>query len=79
MSRSVKKTAIMTVCSCKSQRFDKEKANRRFRHRERISLTSGYTERIPYNRNEVSDPWCFVGDGKTYFGNDNYISKFMRK
>ena len=80
MSKSFKHTAIMTVCACKSQKADKRIANKAFRHRERISIASGYMERIPTCRNEVSDPWCFIGDGKTYFGNDNCdISKYMRK
>ena len=61
-----------------SQKDDKRIANRIFRHRSKQAINSGYEP--PNSLREVSNVYCFAGDGKTYWGiNWKGIEKIMRK
>lgn len=79
MSRSYAHTPIATICSCKSQKWDKQKANRRFRRAERTAMASGRYDRIPCDMNEIASTWDFVGDGKTWYGHEMLNTKYFRK
>ena len=76
MSRSKRKTPMSKFAD--SEKEDKRIANRIFRHRSKQAINSGYEP--PLRLQEVSDVYCFAGDGKTYWGFDwKGIKKIMRK
>jgi len=64
MSRSRRKTPITGWTTSKSEKKDKQIANRRFRRREKQAIYHG--EEPPEDPNEVSNPWDFAKDGKQY-------------
>lgn len=68
MSRSRRRTPITGTCVCRSERRDKEAWHRRFR---RITDAAIHHEKevMPHIR-DVSNPWSFGKDGKTYWGED---------
>ncbi len=76
MSRSKRKTPMSTFAS--SQKQDKRKANRVFRHRAKQAICIGHEP--PHKLREVSNVYSFAGDGKTYWGFDyDGIERIMRK
>ncbi len=75
MSKSVQKTKIHGVTTAKSEKKDKQLANRRLRRIAKEKLKLGETE-LPILR-EVSDVWDFDKDGKIY--NSDMTKKDMRK
>lgn len=78
MSRSHKHTPICGMCVASSEKFDKQKANRRTRRLVRETLGREVApEVIPLLR-EVSDVWTFIKDGKHWFDFRRY-PKEMRK
>lgn len=82
MSRSKKRTPVTCWVGCKSQKRGKQVCNRKFRRRERISISTNHFERIPHLSIEVMDPWNLGGDGKVYFHadpSDEWYIKLMRK
>lgn len=82
MSRSKKRTPVTCWVGCKSQKRGKQVCNRKFRRRERISISTSLFERIPHLSIEVMDPWNLGGDGKVYFHadpSDEWYIKLMRK
>ena len=82
MSRSKKRTPVTCWVGCKSQKRGKQVCNRKFRRRERISISTNLFERIPHLSIEVMDPWNLGGDGKVYFHagpSDEWYIKLMRK
>lgn len=68
MSRSYKHTTISAVTTAKSEKQDKQLANRRFRriskHRVKVEIE------LPVSLKEVSDVWDFQKDSKIYFSPD---------
>ncbi len=56
--------------------------NRKFRRRERMFLSKGQFEKLPYLTIEVMDTWELGGDGKAYYHarpTDEWYIKLMRK
>ena len=66
MSRSRRKTPMTGTTCAESERYDKRIWHRRFR-RAVTSAISGDKEVMPHVR-DVSDPWRFAKDGKTFWG-----------
>ena len=66
MSRSRRKTPVTGVTCAESERYDKQLWHRRFRRAVSVSIRAG-DEVMPHVR-DVSDPWKFAKDGKTYWG-----------
>lgn len=65
MSRSFKHATISGITTARSEKRDKQLANRRFR---RISRHRVRIEAEPLvHLNEISDVWDFQKDGKRYF------------
>jgi hypothetical protein len=60
MSRSRLKTPITGITTAVSEKWDKQKANRRLR----AAIRSGRDPEV--HRRAVSDPWGFAKDGKAY-------------
>ncbi|ROT02938.1 hypothetical protein [Lepagella muris] len=76
MSRSKRKTPMSTFAT--SQKDDKRMVNRIFRHKSKQAINTGHEP--PHRLREVSDVYCFAGDGKTYWSFDwKDIEKIMRK
>lgn len=75
MSRSKKKTKIGWFTNAKSEKEDKQKANRKFRRIIRQIVKSKKAD-FPIKR-EISNIWCFDKDGKRYFS--EMKDKEMRK
>ncbi|KKL90936.1 hypothetical protein LCGC14_1899690 [marine sediment metagenome] len=84
MSRSRRKTPIVQTCCAFSERDDKVIWHSRMRAvvRDRLFKAldnpEGYIDVL---RNEVSDPWDFAKDGKTYYTPDDIKNypEIMRK
>ena len=74
MSRSRRKNPYCGFTTAKSDKFSKQKANRRIRLKVKDALKKRKFAKI--TRNEVSCPWYFVKDGKQRI---DLESKFMRK
>ncbi len=74
MSRSRRHTPVTANTYARSEKKDKQLANRRFRQRERATLFT----RPPRKSCEVSEVWAFGKDGKNRFDPEKY-SKLMRK
>ncbi len=75
MSRSKKKTKIHGNTIAKSEKENKQKANRKLRRIVKQKVNSGDTE-LPELR-EVSNVWSFDKDGKRY--NSEMTEKELRK
>lgn len=75
MSRSKKKTKIQAITTAKSEKENKQAANRKFRRIVKQKVISEKTE-IPQIR-EVSNVWSFDKDGKIY--NSEMTEKDLRK
>jgi len=74
MSRSRRKNPFCGITTAKSDKINKQKANRRLRLKVKNALKKGKFAKI--TRNEVSSPWEFAKDGKQRIDID---SKIMRK
>ena len=66
MSRSRKKHSAAKICG-RSNKRSKQMANRKFRHKEQLSLLMEKYERIPEHIREVSDVYNFSSDGLAYW------------
>ncbi|ARN71168.1 hypothetical protein BST91_05640 [Nonlabens tegetincola] len=75
MSRSIKKTKIHGITSAKSEKENKQDANRKFRRIIKQKVKADKTE-LPKLR-EISNVWSFNKDGKYY--NPEMTNKDMRK
>ncbi|NJB82812.1 hypothetical protein [Wenyingzhuangia aestuarii] len=75
MSRSYRKTKIQGNTVAKSEKEDKQKANRKFRRVVKEKVNQLENE-LP-DRREVSNVWNFAKDGKRYISSINV--KYMRK
>ncbi|MGY6649534.1 hypothetical protein [Wenyingzhuangia sp. IMCC45574] len=75
MSRSFKKNKIQGITTAKSEKYDKQKANRKFRRVVKEKLGSS-SEELPQRR-ELSNVWSFAKDGKVY--RLNMLDKDLRK
>jgi len=75
MSRSKQKTKIHGNTTAKSEKENKQDANRKFRRivKQKVKLNK---ESLPGVR-EVSNVWCFDKDGKRY--NSEMTEKDLRK
>lgn len=74
MSRSRKKTKIRGVTKAKSEKRNKQNANRKFRRL--IKLKVENDEIVLPEKREVSNVWEFDKDGKIY---DPEMNKLLRK
>ncbi len=73
MSRSRKKHWYGSNTCAQSEKYDKQMANRKFRHKSKNALKNG-TE-PPYSKNEISDIWNWAKDGKSSFKDLKYARK----
>ncbi|MBZ9631603.1 hypothetical protein LB465_12505 [Salegentibacter sp. LM13S] len=64
MSRSKRKTPILSHCKVISEKAEKQKANRKLRRiiKEKLALAD---EDLPQKK-EISDSWNWGKDGKSY-------------
>lgn len=71
MSRSRRKTPIMGITTCNSERQDKQIWHKRWRARERTSLNSTPFDELdcylPVLEKQVSNVWDMGKDGKQYW------------
>jgi hypothetical protein len=71
MSRSHRKSPIMGVTTCDSERQDKQIWHKRWRARERTSLNSTLFDEVdsylPILEKQVSNVWNMGKDGKQYW------------
>ncbi|OJJ16962.1 hypothetical protein BKI52_30050 [marine bacterium AO1-C] len=75
MSRSRKKNKIQGITTAKSEKVDKQNANRKFRRIVKQKVGINETE-LPKLR-ELSNVWGFSKDGKRY--NPEITDKELRK
>lgn len=75
MSRSKRKTPIVGNAICRSEKEDKQIANRKLRRAQKQAINNG-DEILPLKR-EKSNVWAFGKDGKHYM--QNFDEKYMRK
>jgi len=75
MSRSKKKTKISGITGAKSEKIEKQDANRKQRRIVKQKVKSG-EEEFP-NKRETSNVWTFSKDGKMY--DSDMEEKEMRK
>ncbi len=74
MTRSRRRTPILQTCCAFSEADDKKEWHSRMRAvvRERLFYAIDDPDSyIDVLRNEVSDPWCFAKDGKTYYNKED--------
>jgi hypothetical protein len=76
MSRSRKKNNICGTTGVKSEKFDKQKSNRRLRKKIKQQIKNN--KEVFSLKKEVSDLWTFGKDGKHFFDIKTY-PKGMRK
>lgn len=74
MSRSYRHNPIAAIAGSGSEKWDKQKANRKLRKRVKDAIRNN--KEIPLLR-EVSNVWMMNKDGKMYFGDRH--PKLMRK
>lgn len=71
MSRSHRKTPIVAVTTCRSERADKKLWHQRWRTRERTALAGASPEalaaHLPLVENQVSSVWLMDKDGHSYW------------
>lgn len=88
MSNSYKKICILGNTVADSEKSDKRIANRIFRRKNKYIIknmlfTNEDNVNFLYDMNEVSDPWNFAKDGKSYYGIGDitkyYLKKWKRK
>ena len=78
MTRSRKKTPIVSVTAAESEKDDKLLAHRRERKRVRDVLQVEADPDVLPHSHDVSDPWVMAKDGKVYVG-DSLPDKQRRK
>lgn len=78
MSRSRRKTPITGITTAKSEKGDKQIANRRERHRNRQLLGFSFDDASLIHRKQAGDPWLMEKDGKAFFDQEKY-PELMRK
>jgi len=70
MSRSRRKTPILPITTCRSEREDKKRWHQRWRSRERTALASASPEALsahfPLLENDVINVWAMGKDGHAY-------------
>jgi hypothetical protein len=73
MSRSYRKHLVAGHSGCRSEKKDKQIANRKLRHRVKLVMKKDVESEVllPVLR-EVSDVWCMGKDGKGYYGDFVY-------
>jgi hypothetical protein len=76
MSRSKKKTPICGIAANNSEKEDKRRVNRKFRHKERIAINKDKDP--PEDLDEIETEWEFNKDGRQYFDPDKF-PELMRK
>lgn len=79
MGKSIKRTPIIGNCGDKSEKYDKQLANRAFRRRVKVALIS---DKEPVSDvRAVSNVWDFAKDGKHYMSKSTLekYPQFMRK
>lgn len=86
MSRSYRKTPIIGITTCRSERQDKKIWHKRWRTRERTTLATISSEDLdsylPSLEEEVSNTWNMGKDGKQYWSiknQTNIAEKIARK
>lgn len=67
MSRSKKKTPKTGITTAATEKDNKRKANRKFRHATKAQVKNGDSQFIDIK--EVSNVWSFDKDGKQYLKN----------
>ena len=71
MSRSVRKTPIMGITTCRSEREDKKIWHRRWRAHERTKLAAmpldDTDNNLPVSVNQLSNTWDMGKDGRQYW------------
>lgn len=70
MSRSVKKSPVMSMANASSEKQDKQAWHRKLRHKEKIGLASAQDIEayMGSDEREVSSPYVMAKDGKRYLG-----------
>ena len=77
MSRSYKKNPFAAICKYKSNKWDKVKANKKFRRLNKLKLVA---EKEPLKSiREVSDVWDFTSDGLASYVDKHYYDWLLRK
>lgn len=85
MSRSKRKTPVVSITTADSERFDKQKWHRRFRKKVRETISKLLNSDVDADNvvfpheNEIIDEWDMRKDGKQYLSNDSDRDEFMRK
>lgn len=77
MGKSFKKTPVCGHTGCKSEKHDKQNANRSFRRNSKQKIASEQYDALFVDIREISDNWCFGKDGKSWFGNWIYVDSFL--
>ncbi len=79
MSNSYKKNPIIGAASIKSEKEDKQDANRKFRRIVKSQIKVNNFD-FPLIR-EVSNVWCFEKDGKHFLDKEKQkaLKKYLRK
>lgn len=72
-----KKTPIIGMIGNRSEKSDKQKANRAFRCHTRTALSSD--REPPFNKRQTSNVWDFSKDGKQWLGCSPNLKKWIRK
>ena len=75
MSRSFRKTPVFGYTKAESEKFDKQKANRRFRRKTKMEVQQN-KELFTLHRRQTT-AWDMRKDGKRYY--KNYKMEWMRK
>jgi hypothetical protein len=80
MSRSRRKTPIFGHAG-KSEKKDKQMANRIFRKKTKDEIAKGNYENLPFDINQALNVWSMSKDGKSYWKEGKTIDggKHMRK
>mgnify|MGYP004608663875 CR=1 FL=1 len=77
MSRSYKKNPFAAICKYKSNKWDKVKANKKFRRLNKLKLIA---EKEPLKSiREVSDVWDFTSDGLASYVDKHCYDWLLRK
>lgn len=76
MSKSRKKTPIISITTKSSEKMFKRYANRAYRLAARIAILRG--DEIPENK-LYGDPWTGPKDGKQWVGDSESLWVFLRK
>jgi hypothetical protein len=75
MSRSSRRTAVCGVTCADSEKDDKRRWHRRWRHGNRQRIRQGAD---PLPLRAISDPWLMAKDGRQWFDRTQY-PRLMRK